>query len=267
MPKLHSSTSTKGRSPYASSSRSQKKHVSFSEPEKSTVKPSARKQNMVPSKTTRPARSAASVELERPMTRSRTKAKEVKVAEEDNGDSSDDEPFYRTPAVDSPEDIRALFAHLQYSDEEMEELVDYMRRPHTLDDIPSNDDILCSISEEYCFGFYTRDSDILEFCRKHKKNYVPSSSTEAGLTEMAFITDYLSLLMNQRDVTLRRVVVTQDHKNKIPNIEERAGSSAFVLSIISSDHIDEPRYQPTNREVQELSWYLKQQPFWWETCD
>ncbi|TCD65993.1 hypothetical protein EIP91_001940 [Steccherinum ochraceum] len=275
MPKLHTSTSSdsKRSSPYAVSSKPQRKRVSFSEPEKKSKPGPPRKRPMTSLFQSIAAPTAAASpdsEVRGPMTRARTKAKESKApanVKDDSDSSDDDEPVFRTPTEDSPEDIRALFAHLNYPEDKMEELVVYMRRPHNLGDIPSYEEIFHSIKEEYCFGFYTSDSDILAFCKKYKKDYVPSGSTDARMTEMTFITDYLSLLMNQRDVTLRRVVVTQKHKDNIPNIVERVGHSAFVLSVISTDHIEEPRYQPTNREVVELSYYLKQKPFWWETCD
>lgn len=163
----------------------------------------------------------------------------------------------------NPNDLRAIFAHLKLSEDEFRELEKHMLEPYNLGRIPSDEQVTNSPLGLYYFGFYTQDFDIREFAIKYDKEHL--SCLVASAHDMDFMATTLSLVLDSpHDVYLRRVVVSEWHKKVMPkSIQERAGETAYLLVILSTDDY-ERGYHLSNREVKELIHILKKKLCWWE---
>lgn len=145
----------------------------------------------------------------------------------------------------------------------MTAFVDYMRSPYDIHPVPSQARIKKSYQQEFCFGFYMRPSDIIEWCKARDPNHYSHPDGKVTLAERNFFVDSLSLFMLRRDVRLREAIVTPQLKRRIAEVEEETGETAFVVDVLTTDDLPDG-YVPTNREVRELGFMLQKQPYWWE---
>ncbi|TCD65988.1 hypothetical protein EIP91_001935 [Steccherinum ochraceum] len=140
------------------------------------------------------------------------------------------------PGEDDSEELRKRFAHLQYSNEDMDDFIDYLRGPYDVAPIPSKRKIQKSSVQEYSSGCYLRDSDTIRFSRTNNPTYQAGDDPddEVGYQDMCFLGDVLSGSMLHRRVALRRVVITKEHKSRIPEVEEDVGETGVIVEMLST---------------------------------
>ena len=140
-----------------------------------------------------------------------------------------------------------------------------MKHPYNLEPMPTDEQLDQSPLGVYYFGFYVKDHEIREYALKYHKREINSSRTSA--LDLRFMIRSLSQFM-EGDYALRWkcVIVTQEHKDAFPEIEEAVGEDAYIAVILSTNDYF-VGYHPSNREVIDLSKFLKREPYWWPACD
>ncbi|TCD65995.1 hypothetical protein EIP91_001942 [Steccherinum ochraceum] len=173
-------------------------------------------------------------------------------------------PFVqRARAVNN--DIRGLFPHKDFTEEQWRMVGKRVRAPFKFKDVPTQEQIQRSRCGDFFFGFYMSHQDILDFAKEFNKQrrWSPTMTSE----DMYYTGWSLSLILDDwRDIDLRRVIVSPAHKEEMPEIVEEVGKPAYVACVLTTDEYFDG-YNPTNREIAELAHVLEKRPFWWESYE
>ena len=162
-------------------------------------------------------------------------------------------------------DARTIFADRNLSEEQLQKLDECFRAKCDLHPFPTKEQVSRASGRLYYYGYYVTDAEIYEYAVRHYSERI--KCPEVTVHDMVFFQYSLSEIMAEDYVvTLKCGYVSEEHKRKMPEMEENVGDTALLVVLLTTEDW-RFGYHPSNREIYELNLLLGRKPCWWEPVD
>lgn len=147
----------------------------------------------------------------------------------------------------------------------MQKLDKCFRAKCDLHPFPTKEQVSKASGGLYYYGYYVTDAEIREYAVRN--NRTRTRCSDVSIEDMTYFTWSLSEIMAEDYVvTLKCGYVSEEHKHKMPQMEENVGDTALLVVLLTTEDW-RFGYHPSNREIYELNVLLGRRPCCWEPVD